>query len=168
MGYGQALAGAWGSIGRLKVKGRFEVKLLSNIYTIDTGTSSITPEPTKAPPKEYTSIILLHYLARSLSAEKLPEPTGEWIDFRQINGAEGYYPAYRKRTIECLIKKHGRLAEDIKRIVRVLEGVDFMIKVSRADEEFGADAAILYDRSIEKIFCVEDIVVLTEMVVHSL
>ena len=43
-----------------------------------------------------------------------------------------------------------------------------MIKVSRADEEFGADAAILYDRSIERIFCVEDIVVLTEIVVHAL
>lgn len=168
MGYGQALEEAWSSIERLTDKDRFEVSLLSQVYIINTGAKSVILESGNAPAKEYISIIILHYLARSLEPEKLPEPTGEWIDFSQIKGAESYYPTYRKRTIDRIIKKYGSSAEDTKKIVRVFDGVEFMIKVSRADEEFGADAAILYDRSIERIFCVEDIVVLTEIVVHSL
>lgn len=168
MGYGQALGEAWSQVERLTNEGRFRIILLSLPYIIDTGTKSVVLESTNAPAKECTAIIILHYLARSLSPGKLPASTGEWIDFSQIRGAESYYPTYRKRTIERLIKKYGRGPEDIKKVVRVFDGVDFMIKVSRADEEFGADAAILYDRSIERIFCVEDIVVLTEIVVGKL
>ena len=168
MGYGQALEGAWSSIRRLTDQDRFNVTLLSDIYIVDTGTRSVVLGSTNAPAKEYVSIIILHYLAKTLSPEKLPAPTGEWVDFNQIKGAESYYPTYRKRTIDRLIKKYGSGSEDIKRVVRVLECVEFMINVSRADEEFGADAAILYDRSIENIFCVEDIIVLTEIAVHAL
>ncbi|MCX5679996.1 MAG: DUF3786 domain-containing protein [Candidatus Omnitrophica bacterium] len=168
MGYGQALEEAWSSIKGFKGEGRFKVTLLSQTYIIDTGTKSVFLESTNAPAKEYTSIIILHYLARSLSPEKLPAPSGEWIDFNQLRGAESYYPTYRKRTIERLINKYGSGKGDIKRIIKVLDGVDIMIKISRADEEFSADAAILYDRSVERIFCVEDIVVLTEIVVHTL
>jgi len=168
MGYGQALEGAWSSIGRLTDESRFKVTLLSDIYSIDTGTKSVVLESTNAPAKDYTSIIILHYLARTLSPEKFPSPIGEWIDFNQLKAAESYYPTYRKRTIDRLIKKYGSSEEDTKRSVKVFDGVEFMIKVSRADEEFGADAAILYDRSIEQIFCIEDIIVLTEIVVHAL
>ncbi len=168
MGYGQALEGAWSRIKGITDKDRFEVSLLSKVYIINTGTRSVILESDNTPAKEYTSIIILHYLAKSLEPEKLPAPTGEWIDFSQIEAAESYYPTYRKRTIDRIIQKYGSSAEDTKKLVRVFDGVEFMIKVSRADEEFGADAAILYDRSIERIFCVEDIVVLTEIVVHSL
>lgn len=168
MSYGQAIEGAWSSIEGLTDKNRMEVTLLSIPYIIDTGTKSVVLKSTNAPAKDYTSIIILHYLARSFGPTKLPAPTGEWIDFNQLRGAESYYPTYRKRTIDRLITKYGSGAEDIKKVVQVFDGVEFMIKVSIADEEFGADAAILYDRSIERIFCVEDIVVLTEIVVHTL
>jgi len=168
MGYGRALGEAWSSIGRLTDESRLKITLLSDSYIIDTGTKSVVLESTNASAKEYTSIVILHYLAKLLGPEKLPAPTGEWIDFSQIKGAESYYPTYRKRTIERLIKKYASGTEDINLAVRVFEGVDFMIKVRKADEEFGVDAAILYDRSIERIFCVEDIVVLTEIVVHAL
>ncbi|MEI6862860.1 MAG: DUF3786 domain-containing protein [Candidatus Omnitrophota bacterium] len=168
MGYGQAIEEAWSKVKGLTDKGRLKVTLLSEVYIIDTGTKSVALESTNAPAKEYTSIIILHYLARTLSPEKLSVSTGEWVDFSQLKGAESYYPTYRKRTIERIIKKQGSGAEDINRIIKVFDGVEFMIKVSRADEEFGADAAILYDRSIERIFCVEDIVVLTEVVVNTI
>ena len=168
MGYSQALEGAWSQIKRFTDENRFKVTLLSDIYSIDTGTKSVVFGSTNAPAKEYTSIIILHYLAKAIGPEKLPAPTGEWIDFNQLKGAESYYPTYRKRTIDRLIKKSGSNGEDTKKLIQVFEGVEFMIKVSRADEEFGADAAILYDRSIEQVFCVEDIVVLTEIVVHSI
>ena len=168
MGYGQALEEAWSSIKGFKGEGRFKVTLLSQTYIINTGTKSVVLESTNAPAKEYTSIIILHYLAKSLSSEKIAPPTGEWIDFSQLKGAESYYPTYRKRTIERLIKKYGSGTEDIKKIVKVLDGVELMVRVSRADEEFEADAVILYDRSIESVFCVEDIVVLTEIAVHAI
>jgi len=168
MSYKQALEGAWNTIEKLTNKNRFEITFLSGSYVVDTGTKSIILESTNAPAKEYTAIIILHYLAKSLSPEKLHEPTGEWIDFSQIKGAESYYPTYRKRTIERLIERYGQGPGDINKLINIFKNVEFMIKVTIADEEFGADAAILYDRSIEQIFCVEDIVVLTEIVVHSL
>jgi len=40
--------------------------------------------------------------------------------------------------------------------------------MSKADEEFGPDANILFDKNISGIFCTEDIVVLTELIVHLL
>ena len=137
------------------------------------------------PAKEYTSIILLHYLAQKLAFGKLPEGAGEWIDFNQLDGGEAYYPAFRKRTIDRLIKKYGNKPEeliaaagrfpskkgtlaDVSVIIYPLDEIGILIKMSKADEEFGPDANILYDRNIPKIFCTEDIVVLTEMIVHQL
>ena len=57
---------------------------------------------------------------------------------------------------------------DIGIIVHPFKEVSMLITMSEADEEFGPDANILFDKNISKIFCTEDIVVLTEMVVHLL
>ena len=53
-------------------------------------------------------------------------------------------------------------------VLEVTEGVPILISLWRADEEFAANANIFFDRSINKIFCTEDIVVLAEMVAHAI
>ncbi len=185
MSYTAALEKAWSDVlGATKEK-RFSIKLLSDTYDIDLEKKTVMSASCNVPAKEYTIIILLHYLAQKLAFKKLPEPAGEWIDFNQLEGGEAYYPAFKKRTIDRIIKKFGQkpgeLAKaavrfpskpgqfgDVSAIIYPFEEVGILIKMSKADEEFGPDANILYDANISRIFCTEDIVVLTETVVHQL
>jgi hypothetical protein len=186
MGYQQAIENAWKMISILPHDGdTISVKLLSDTYTVDLKNKTILSDSCNVPAKEHVSIILLHYLA-STAKPKAPAPlTGDWIDFNAIPGGEGYYAAFKKRTIDRVIKKYGSnpagLTDVVKRlpgevidksdagvIIRPFKEMEILITISKADEEFGPDANILFDRNITDIFCMEDIVVLSEIVVHSL
>jgi hypothetical protein len=117
----------------------------------------------------------LHYLARSFDG--LPPLSGQWISFKELPGGESYYPAYRKRAIDPIIRKYGRdpaalLSKarssaavpagqaDAAVIVGSFDSIPLMIKVWGGDDEFAADANILFDKNITAVFCTEDIAVL--------
>jgi len=168
MAYGRALEKAWADLGGLTGDERLEVKLLSDTYNIDLKNKVVTSLACNTPAKDHISLLMLHYLASRHSLGKLPDPAGEWIDFNQLEGGSAYYPTYRKRTIDRLARKYACSKEDFKKVIEVLPGVPVMITLSKADEEFGADANILYDKSIAKIFRTEDIVVLTEILTGAL
>ncbi len=185
MGYARALGKAWADLSKLPGERNFSVKLLSDTYTVDLDNKTIISSACNIPAKEHTSIIVLHYLIKKLESVTLPQPSGEWIDFNQIEGGEGYYPAFKKRTISHVLKKYGanpdailkvleRLPAEVSKIgdagvvVYPFENVPVLITLSRADDEFGPEANILFDKTIQQVFCTEDIVVLTEFVVHSL
>ena len=185
MSYALAVEKAWKGLATIAKEKRFSVALLSDTYDIDLDAKLVMSASCNVPAKDYVTILLLHYLAQKLALGKLPEPSGEWIDFNQLEGGEGYYPTFRKRTIEHVISKYG---SDPDRLLGVLERmpakkaelgdvsitiypfkeVAILIKMSKADEEFGPDANILFDRNISRIFCTEDIVVITEMIIHQL
>lgn len=185
MGYETALKKAWDDIKNAAKDGHLTVKFLSDEYDIDIDKRSLLSRSCNIPAKDHVSIILLHYYARKLRDKNLPGPTGDWVDFRSLEGGDAYFPAFRKRTTDYLIKKFGRdsiaLIESANRfpsrgyeradrgvIIYPFEDVPILIIVNMADEEFGADANILFDRSIGKIFCTEDIVVLTDIVAREL
>ena len=184
MGYQQALEKAWGAVSDLPHSGeRITVSLLSDPYTIDLKNRTILSDSCNVPAKEHVSILLLHYLANQLRSKSLPSPTGEWVGFQEIEGGEGYYAAFKKRTIDRILKKYGSTPEAIKTALDRLPGemadkgdvgiiihpfkeISILITMSKADDEFGPGANILFDKNISSIFCTEDIVVLTEMVAH--
>jgi len=185
MTYAPALEKAWKDISLVTSERLFSAKLLSDTYDIDLEKKTVMSASCNVTAKDYTTIILLHYLAQKLALKMLPAPAGEWIDFNQLEGGEAYYPTFRKRTIDRVINKYGQKPEelvkatqrfqsrpgpvgDVSVIIYPFEEVGILIKMSKADEEFGPDANILFDRNISKIFCTEDIVVLTEIVVHQL
>lgn len=185
MSYNQALDKAWKEIAELTKQKKFSIKLLADDYEIDLNQKNIISLSCNVPAKEYTSIILLHYLIQKLKLKILPIPSGEWIDFRQIQGGDAYYPAFKKRIIDTLLRKYGsqpdKLLELTERITakrvqfgdigimfEALDGVPVLITAWRQDEEFGPQANILFDKSIIKIFCTEDIVVLADIIVHLL
>lgn len=186
MGYAQALEKAWQDVIGIAGVKHLPVKLLSDTYDVDTGKRAIVSGSCGGNAKDYTAIIILHYLFQRLALKgRLPEPAGEWIDFNQLEGGEGYYPAFRKRTIGRVISKYGSKPDELLKatdrmpakpaglgdasvIVYPFAETPVLIKVSKADEEFGPDANILFDRNMPKIFCTEDIVVLTEIIVHQL
>jgi len=185
MGYTEALEKAWSEILSLTEEKRFSVKLLADEYDINSEDKKILSVSCNVPAKDYTSIILLHYLIQKAKLKTLPGPTGSWIDFRQLEGGAGYYPAFKKRTIDVILRKYGSRPEtlldaanrfcakkvqigDLGLVIEPLERVPFLITISKGDEEFTPDANILFDESATKIFCTEDLVVLTEIIVHSL
>ena len=186
MGYQQALEKAWNAVSNLPHSGEtIAIKLLSDTYTIDIENKTIFLDSRNVPAKEYIAIILLHYLARRSELKDMPPLTGEWLDFKELPGGEGYYPAFKKRTIDRVLKKYASKPDSLKDalsripgeitdkadvgiIIHPFKEILILITMSEADEEFGPDANILFDKNISKTFCTEDIVVLTEMVVHLL
>lgn len=185
MEYEAALGKAWRDAAELAAGKRISVKFLADEYDIDLVNKKILSLSCNTPAKDYLAIILLHYLIRRLQSGNLPKPTGKWVDFRELEGGEAYYPTYKKRTIGVILRKYGSnpdaifeaaarfkwskvQAGDIGVAIELLENVVILITLSRADEEFSPDANILFDENIRKVFCTEDIVVLTEILVRAL
>lgn len=185
MSYVRAIDKSWKDISLLTKENTFSLRLCSDTYTVDLNKQNVFSLSCNVPAKDYVSIILLHYLTAKLKLKELPAPSGEWIDFNQLESGEFYYPAFKKRTIDQVLRKYGANPEalldidkrlparkaqagDTGMIIDALEGVPIIVALWRADDEFAPDANILFDKSISKIFCTEDIVVLSELIVHQL
>lgn len=183
MGYDIALNKAWDDLLGLNSGKIITVKFLADEYTVDTQEKKVLSMSCNVAAKDYASILILHYLKHKISG--LPELTGEWLSFKELSGIEGYYPAFRKRVIEPIIRKYGNKPQgllevldrlpgkrvdqaDMGIVLEVFEDVPALICLWKQDEEFGAEAGLLFDKNIVKIFCTEDIVVLAEFVARQL
>ncbi|MFB0527614.1 MAG: DUF3786 domain-containing protein [bacterium] len=180
MGYEVAISKAWAELENLTAKKSHTIHFLDDEYIIDLEEKNILSLSTNVSPKTHISILLLHYLSRKLKG--LPQPTGEWISFKQLDGGQFYYSVFRKRVLEPIIKKYGEKPEsltsestkrfkakelkqaDASVVFEVFDGIPVFIKLWRGDEEFGAEANLLFDRSISEIFCTEDAVITAEVV----
>lgn len=183
MGYEAAINKAWSELIDVGADRKISVEFLADEYSVDIDAKKVMSLSCNVPAKDFTAILILHYLAQKKKG--LPALTGEWLTFREISGIEGYYPAFKKRSIDQIIRKYGsnpqgllsvleRLParkaedEDLGIIIESFDGVPVLVKVWPADEEFSPDANIFFDRSITGIFCTEDIVVLAGFVASSL
>jgi hypothetical protein len=183
MSYEVAINKAWEELAKFNPPDKISVKFMADEYEIDFANKSITSLSCNTKAKDFTAILLLHYLAKKLSG--LPQVAGEWCDFRELSGVEGYADAFKKRSLEPIIRKYGKNPDGILTVLERLPakrvyqgdigiavdafiGVPALIMLWRPDEEFGPEANILFDRSISKIFCIEDIVVLAGMIASSL
>ena len=183
MGYEIAINKAWDSLLQLTTDENITVKFLGDEYTLDAKLKTVSSLACNVLAKPFTAIIILHYLIQRFKG--LPALTGEWLTFRELAGIEGYYPAFRKRAIEPIIRKYGKGPEnilsvlerlpskkadfkDVSIIIEAFKEVPVLIKLSRPDEEFGPEANVLFDRSVTSIFCTEDIIVLASIVASSI
>ena len=183
MTYEIAINKAWDEIIKLNPQGDFAVKFLADEYSIDLEARKVFSLSCNVPVKDFSAILILHYFAQKLIG--LPALSGEWLTFREFSGIEGYFDAFRKRSLEPIIRKYGKNPEglsaalsrlparraeggDFGIIIDAFEGVPVLIKLWKSDEEFGPDANMYFDRSITHIFCIEDIVVLAGIVASSL
>jgi hypothetical protein len=179
MGYEAALAKSWSELIEQGAQEAITVKFLADEYSVDPQKKKVFSLSCNIPAKDFTAILILHYMARKLKG--LPKLTGQWLTFREFSGIEGYAAAFHKRAIEPLIRKYGSnpagILEVLKRlpaeessggdvaiVVMAFAQVPVLVKLWKGDEEFGPDANIYFDRSITEIFCTEDIVVLAGMV----
>ena len=183
MGYEAALKKAWEDLDNQKAPKNLSVRFMGDEYVVDAISGRILSLSCNVPVKDFLTILILHYLAQKLKG--LPAASGQWLTFREFSGIEGYYDAYHKRAIEPLIRKYGRNPDaikdalnrlpgrvseggDVSIVIEAFENVPVLIKLWKQDAEFGPDANIYFDASIKNIFCIEDIVVLAQMVSSQL
>ena len=185
MGYKQALEKAWNDISELTKEKSLPIKFLFDQYKIKLGNKKVILLSCDSPVKDFVTILILHYLTKKLKLKDLPAPAGEWISFKEIDGGDFYYPVFKKRAINVIFKKFGSnpdaLAVSARRfnaksseigdkgiIIEPFEKIPILITIWKGDDELPGEADILFDRDIPQIFCTEDIVVLTETLVHLL
>ncbi|MDP3804483.1 MAG: DUF3786 domain-containing protein [Candidatus Omnitrophota bacterium] len=185
MSYEKALTKAWEELSRLTGEGRLSLKFLADEYEVSLDGLSVFSLACNIPAGDHASVMILHYLIKKLRLKVLPEPTGEWIGFRELEGGDGYYPAFKKRTIDVVLRKYGSSPEalieaagrlnghdarigDAGVVIEAFEKVPILITIWKGDEEVKPGANIAFDRSIREIFCTEDIVVLAEIIAHQL
>jgi len=126
-------------------------------------------------------ILICHYL---LHATGEP-PSGELITFRQIPDGHFYFDAFQRRARDpflivfgrspdlfraCAPKLGGRPCEigDVGMTFQVFPRIAVQLVLWRGDDEFPPEAGILFDSSIQHYLPVEDIAVMTGMLVYRL
>ena len=183
MGYDVALSKSWSELENLTRDKNISIRFLSDEYTVDLENKRVLSLSCNAPAKDYISILILHYLKQKMKG--LPLISGEWVSFKQLEGGQGYYSAFKRRVIEPIMRKYGgnpeALLELIERfkakriqladysiVLDIFDGVPALITLWRGDEEFGPEANILFDKSIEDIFCTEDVAVFAGFVARNI
>ena len=179
MGYQDAFKKAYDELNTAAKQEKYIVKFLADNYKADLTEKKVLSLSSNAVAPDHLSILILHYLIAKLTG--LPKVEDEWISFNQLPGGQGYYAAFRKRALEPIIRKYGsnppgllscleRLPAkkiqygDCALVLEVFESLPVMIAIWGRDEEFGAEANMLFDRSILKVFTTEDVAVLAGIV----
>lgn len=178
MSYKVALDKAWKRLEEDEAK-KFTVKFLADEYELDLASQKVLSLSCNVPPHEHITVLILHYLIQKLKG--LPQVTGEWISFKELPGGQAYFDAFKKRALDPLICKYGKNPQglslclerlpgkkiqygDIGIALEAFENVPVLITLWGQDEEFSAEANILFDRSITEIFCTEDVAVLSDII----
>ena len=139
------------------------------------------PDETKAEIPIQEQILILHYMlspAPSLSTEN-------WVSYREIPGASFYYSAFVKRAIDPLKNVFGQNVDGLLRAgeilgaqtigtgdvgyeFRLLPNIPLRLILWAGDDEFPAEANIVFNENIKDILSPEDIAWLAGMLVYRL
>lgn len=126
-------------------------------------------------------IILCHYLLRA----SVEPPKGELITFRQIPDGHFYFDAFQRRARDPFLATFGNdpelfqrcgqtlggrevAAGDVGLAFQVLPRIAIQLVLWRGDDEFPPEAGILFDANIRQELAVEDVAVLSGMLVYRL
>lgn len=125
-------------------------------------------------------VLLLHYLQGCQ-----PRLKGQWVAYREIPGAGFYFGAFVKRAVDPLKKVFGQNVEVLKQasaklnakpietgsagfVLDALPYAPLQIIVWEGDEEFPAEANILFDASVGDYLSPEDAAWLASLSVYRL
>lgn len=126
-------------------------------------------------------VLIMHYMM----AKNNLKPAGNWISYREIPGASFYFSAFVKRAVDPLKKVFGHNIDGFKKAAKQVnavnikygdEGFEFKIFprvpiqliLWEEDDEFPAEANILFDENIREILSPEDVAWMSGMLVYRL
>jgi hypothetical protein len=161
---------------------RFRISFLDRVYHISFPELEFEAEADsreEIPIQE--QILILHYM---LSPAPAPL-TDNWISYREIPGASFYYSAFVKRAIDPLKKVFGQNLDGLLRAGEILGGktidtgdagyefrpfpnLPLRLILWVGDDEFPAEANIVFNENIKGTLSPEDIAWLAGMVVYRL
>lgn len=182
MGYEIALKKAWDVFQDINTGERY-IKFLNDEYEIDYAEKNIISMSCNVPAKDYYKLLILHYLANENRASKASEDN--WVSFKELEGGEAYFPAFKKRAIDPILKKYGDNPSGIlerlklfnaKKIdagtlgisISVFPKIKIAIILWAKDDEFSADCNMLFNPEIKHIFPTEDVAVLGGILAYSI
>ena len=183
MPYQTAITKAWEDLEKLSDNQKWTVALLGDSYEIGLKDRQVLSNSCNVPAKDHVVILLLHYIIATFKNKYIP--SGEWISFKEIGGGEIYYPAFKEAVIKPILRKYGTHPENLFSILERFKGekiestgagieivtfpeVKVRIIVWAGDEEFGPEASLLFDKSLAKIYTMEDITVLSHFIVGNI
>jgi hypothetical protein len=128
-------------------------------------------------------VLILHYLLGKRGEKASVER--KWVSYREIPGASFYYSAFVKRAVNPLKTAFGQNIPGFKQAAARLNGkpvepgdaafeftlfpgVTVQLVLWEGDEEFPAEANILFDAAVGSILSPEDIAWLASMLVYRL
>lgn len=160
----------------------FIIPFLNRVYEVKFPDFSFTDkaDPEKEVPIQ-EQVLVLHYLM----GDKAAQPSQDWVAYREIPGASFYFSAFVKRAIDPLKNVFGQNLEGLAIAAGRLNatpldfgdvGLEFLafprlpvhMIVYSGDDEFPAEANILFDSSAGKILSPEDLAWLAGMIVYRL
>ena len=159
-----------------------KVPFLDRVYQVsfpDFEFKNVSEKETVVPIQE--QVLILHYLM----AESTKKLTGNWIAYREIQGASFYFSAFVKRAIDPLKKAFGQNVSGLSKASNNINGkaidigdvgfefkffpkVPLQLILWEGDDEFPPEANILFDETIGEILLPEDVAWLSGMLVYRL
>ncbi len=129
----------------------------------------------------WLAILTLHYLNNAPGIS----PTGNLKHFREFKEGHFYEPAFNRRTRDILISAFGNDSAPMLKAAKILRGKiletgDAAVELTyfpclpitcilwRGDEEFPAEASVLFDETADRFFSAEDMAVSGQMAVLEL
>jgi len=125
-------------------------------------------------------VLILHYMQNCR-----PQLKGQWVAYREIPGANFYFSAFAKRAVDPLKKAFGQNVESLRKAAAqlgatpmdtgnaafrfdLLPYAPIQMVVWEGDEEFPAEANILFDASAGDYLSPEDAAWLASLPVYRL
>ncbi len=161
---------------------RLRVPFLNRVYQIGFPEFEFKdPDEANAEIPIQEQILILHYMLSPAP----PLSTENWVSYREIPGASFYYSAFVKRAIDPLKKVFGQNVDgllkageilgaqtidtgDVGYEFRLLPNIPLRLILWAGDDEFPAEANIVFDENIKDILSPEDIAWLAGMLVYRL
>ncbi len=160
----------------------FVVPFLNRIYNVcfpDFEFEDDAEKEKEVPIQE--QVLILHYMM----AKTISNVSGKWVAYREIPGASFYFSAFVKRAIDPLKKVFGSNVAGLKNAAEKFDGkaieigdagfeflvlpkVPLQLIIYEGDEEFPAEANILFDETIGNLISPEDVAWLSGMLVYRL
>lgn len=165
----------------ISANGTLLIPFLNRVYSVNISDFEFKDEEDgekEVPIQE--QVLILHYL----QADSYPV-SGKWVAYREIPGASFYFSAFTKRAIDPLKKVFGSNIDGFKKASNVMNGkpvdigdaafefrvlpdIPLQLIIHEGDEEFPAEANILFDETIGKMLSPEDVAWLAGMQVYRL
>lgn len=122
--------------------------------------------------RPYLQVLLLHYL---LGVSSCPL-TDRWVSFRELDGGALYYPAFKARAIDPLVRAFGQNPGRLRRsasslgaeplsigetslVLRFFDKLPVALVLWAGDDEVAPSASMMFDASANKMLSTEDLTV---------